>query len=174
MTDKHLRALLIDPYNRTVTEIQHSGRLEDLYRTIGGPEWNPEACQTVCHADLGAGVDAWLDDNGNWTQAAWFRLGRNPVLYCGRMLLLGHDDEGRSADLPAVAEVALTQRLVEWLDDNGALAWATEIDERAQKYAKERAAADFPGFEFISLETGLAARIAEAVENKRGHMEARA
>jgi len=160
-----MRAILIDPYKRTVRERDFSEpEFGSIKSIIGGPtEDKADCCRMWCHTALGGGVHGYLDDEGNWTQEEWFRLGEIKVLYCGRMLLLGEDSEGEVAALPAEFTTTVAATKVRWLDNDQALRFAAECDARAVEFGKENP-------DVIYTDDGLAGRIAEVVERKRDRL----
>lgn len=161
-----MRAILIDPYDQTVSEINYDNGFETIKELIGTPpipNTMPGPCKTITHSALGGGIHAYLDDNGNWTQEAWFRLGEVKVLYCGRMLLIGTTIDGEDAELPSHFTTAAAAGKVRWLDDDQALAFAAECDAHvAEEMAKNPAV--------IHLDDGLGERIAEVVKRKRDRL----
>jgi hypothetical protein len=105
-------------------------------------------------------ITGFVDDEGNWTQFAWFALVGDARLYCGRMVMLGENDQGGSADVTVIVSREMVEDRVVWLSDAGAI-------EHAEKYmaAMAQSAADSE-LPVISLDTGLVERIKEAVANK--------
>jgi len=159
-----MRAILIDPYDHTISGIEYDTGFETIKELIGTPPIeNAGPCKTMTHCALGGGIHAYVDDNGNWTQEAWFRLGEVKVLYCGRMLLIGTTFDGEDAELPAHFTTSVAAGKVQWLDDDRALRFATELDALL---AEEMA--DNPAV--IHLDNGLGERIAEVVKRKRDRM----
>lgn len=101
-----MKAFLIDPDNKTITEVEANG-LDDLYRLID------------CHTVAAVGVDAndviYVDDNGLYVepQPASFRYRGNPALICGKGVVVGSDDEGNDDDAAHTLQ-SLTAR-IDWL-----------------------------------------------------------
>ena len=102
-----MRAILIDPYTRTVTEIDHDGTLDGLYKTL--------QCDTVDAVQVGPRDTLWLDDEG-FLQAGRpvYRLGDSPTPLAGRGLILGVGKDGneRATTIPLTA----VARTVKWTD----------------------------------------------------------
>ena len=124
-----MRAIVIDPYDHTIYEIDYDKGFEgmkDIISTPPIPYTMPGPCGMITHAALGGGIHAYLDDNGNWEQEAWFRLGEVNVLYCGRMLLVGTTFDGEDADLPKQFTTTVAATKVQWLDDDRALRFAAD------------------------------------------------
>ena len=93
-----MRAILIDPYLASVTEVETTATLADLYRLIG--------CDTICRLGLAPGLAIYLDDNGLRDQpgALFTFLGYDQPL-AGRGLVIGEDGPelcGTSVPLEAI------------------------------------------------------------------------
>lgn len=102
-----MRAILINPYDRSVSAVDYNGALEHMYQLIG--------CDCVDRADLGHSIDIWCDDNGNLKKgASIFRLGENPTMWVGKALLLGHDGAGGSVHCELQIELILLT--VQWTE----------------------------------------------------------
>jgi hypothetical protein len=83
-----MRAIFIDATPKTVAEIDHSGTLEDMQKTIG--------CASVRLITVGnedEDHDLWIDDEG--IGKAGLIYGKHEV--SGNGLLLDSDDDGESA-----------------------------------------------------------------------------
>ena len=168
-----MRAIVIDPYDHTISEIDYDEGFETMKEIIGTPPTTTDPydgsvvkagpCRMITHSALGGGIHAYLDDEGNWTQEAWFRLGEVKVLYCGRMLLVGTTFDGEDAELPAQFTTTVAASKVQFMDDDPALRFAAELDALV---AEEMA--DKP--DVIHLDEGLAERIAEVVQRKRDRL----
>jgi hypothetical protein len=160
------RSIVIDPYDRTVYEVQTVGSAAEIRRLISNDEGD-EPCGMFCHVNFGGSTGGYVDDQGNWLQFAWFALVDDARLFCGRMVMLGSDFEGASANLDADITTSSVADKVVWLDDAGAI-------EQAQKYMDAMAQAsrnsDIP---VISLDDGLVERITDAVANKERKQFAR-
>jgi len=154
------RAIVIDPYDRTVYEVQTEGDYKEIQRLISDDE-GLEPCDLFTTVNFGGSTTGYCDDNGNWTQFAWFALVDSTTLFCGRLVMMGYTDDGEAANLDADITTASVADKVIWLNDEGAL-------EQAQKYTdamtESAAKSDLP---VISLDDGLVERIEEAIENKR-------
>lgn len=84
-----MRAILINPYERTIRAIDHDGTLEGMHRTI--------KCKTVCKISLTKLDDLWLNDDGLLTAGLpVFRMGVYPHPLAGIGLILAYDAEGNS------------------------------------------------------------------------------
>lgn len=87
---KKIRAVLIDPVARTVTDIEIEKGLSFLYKAIG--------CRTVTRVELDDQNDLWLDDDGllHTPQPDKFTIGRYPQPLAGVGLVCGYDGEGNT------------------------------------------------------------------------------
>ena len=154
------RMIVVDPYDRTVYQVESEGGYKDLLRLISNDEGDTP-CRMFSHINFGGSTGGYVDDEGNWTQFAWFGLVDDLRLFCGRMVMQGSTYDGEAASLDAEITTRSVADKVIWLDDEGAL-------EQAQKYtdgmAETARNSDIP---VISLDTGLVGRIEEAIENKR-------
>lgn len=116
-----MRAILIDPYTRAISEISlpapHSYREIKAALGIESP---------VTHADLGGGVDMWVDDEGLLIEGGEQRFfairPRHHVgpsaLFAGKGLILGLDREtGETVAAPELITVELLEGDVFWLGD---------------------------------------------------------
>jgi hypothetical protein len=153
------RVIVVDPYDRSVYELQSEADCREIQRLISNDEGD-RPCDLFCTVNFGGGTTGYLDDNGNWMQYAWFALVDSPTLYCGRMVMVGSTVDGESASLDAGITTTSVMDKVIWLDAAGAL-------EQAQKYtdamAESASKSDLP---VIHLDDGLVGRIKEAIENK--------
>jgi len=104
-----MKAIVIDPFNQTITEHETPGQLHDIY------ELGDYDC--LCTVRLNQEDDiVYLDDNGLFqnNQAFW-KFKDYPQPLAGKGVVLGTDYAGYSVS-PAVATVAWMQERVEWLD----------------------------------------------------------
>jgi hypothetical protein len=107
-----MRAILINPDDQTITEIENSGSLADTQASV--------QCRGVCMVRVsreadGSGDLLWLDDDGLLIagKPVWRWAGyENPLP--GRALILGVDWEGESA--PAKIALAEVKGAVSWTD----------------------------------------------------------
>jgi hypothetical protein len=101
-----MRAILIDPYTRTVTEIENDGTLDGLYKAI--------QCEMVEAIRVGNNETMWLDEEGFLSEGRpVFRLGDNAQALAGRAVILG-DKDGEST--PTKLAVAAVAAAVKWTD----------------------------------------------------------
>jgi hypothetical protein len=106
-----MKAILIDPFTRTVSEHNHSGDWRDISKTI--------RCGLFCVVYLNnMGDTLYLDDEGLYApDQKYFRLpSRYPEMLAGRGLILGADDMGDSTDcLISVEEI---EDEIKWVGDS--------------------------------------------------------
>jgi hypothetical protein len=107
-----MRGILIDPFTRTVSEIETSGKLAEIYELLG--------VELVTVVSVGEDQSLFLDDEGllvpKADQEYWNWKGSNQP-YAGRGLILGLDDEGDNIDATMGSlEAAM---LVTFLDKEG-------------------------------------------------------
>lgn len=102
-----MRAIIINPYARTIREIDHDGSLGAMYATI--------RCSTVCMVRISPSDCLWLDDNGMLTEGkpVWY-FGDYPNPLAGIGLILGVTMSGRNRDTRI--PVAQLMAIVKWTD----------------------------------------------------------
>lgn len=86
-----MQAYLIDPFAQTVTEVDYSGDIADIYKLTD--------CETFAVAQFDArGNGVFVDDEGllNNKPKAFFQIWDYPQPLAGKGLVLGTDDEGES------------------------------------------------------------------------------
>lgn len=84
-----MNAYLIDPFARTITEVEHNGDYREIYKFINASTFD------VARLDDGDGM--YIDDEGLFKdeQAFFLHKGYGQPL-AGKALVLGCDDEGNS------------------------------------------------------------------------------
>jgi hypothetical protein len=140
-----MRAILINPFDRAVSEIDLAPGLPAIYAALSGPgfpkgegedgtfptdpaEWGglerePMEVRLMDVMDVGGGQDMLIDDEGRFAsyQACFTLKGSPPgFLIAGRALIVGHDGQGGkcATRLP----IGAVSSLVEWLP------WDTDYD----------------------------------------------
>lgn len=89
-----MKAILIDPFNETVTEVEHTGNYKHIYELLSHPE-HPVDCFTAVR--LGNGDAIYVDDEGLLKDPKHFFVWKGyPQPMAGKGLLLGSNDEGES------------------------------------------------------------------------------
>lgn len=88
-----MRGILIDPFTRTVSEIETSGKLLEIYELLG--------VDLITAVTVGEDQSLFLDDEGlmvpKANQEYWQWKGSNQP-YAGRGLILGLDANGDNVD----------------------------------------------------------------------------
>ena len=95
------RAILIDPFNETITEVKMvDTKLQTIYALIG--------CDLITITSLAEGVDMILDDEGllkDSENQAYFKFGIGSQPFAGKALIISTDGEGDFASLPEEVSV---------------------------------------------------------------------
>ena len=88
-----MRGILIDPFTRTVSEVETSGKLAEIYELLG--------VDLITAVTVGEDQSLFLDDEGlmvpKANQEYWQWKGSNQP-YAGRGLILGLDANGDNVD----------------------------------------------------------------------------
>lgn len=86
-----MRAILIDPEAKTITEVDYDGNYKSIYKLIG--------CQTFTVVGINDNESIFVDDEGLLNNPEFFFMWRGyhqPL--AGKGLILGVDDEGESVE----------------------------------------------------------------------------
>lgn len=85
-----MKAFLIDPFTRTITEVEYDGSLEHMYQLIG--------CDSVEAVKLtDSGDCVWVDEEGLLKNPThFFYIGNYPGELAGKGLVLGTDGGGNT------------------------------------------------------------------------------
>jgi hypothetical protein len=104
---QNMKGILIDPFAKSITEVDHSGELDDLYRTL--------ECDTVDVVIVSGNIFAhseglYVDDNGygkaeDGKPQAFFRWGGLPDPIAGKALLLGGEGDKNASTHIKLEEV---------------------------------------------------------------------
>ena len=90
-----MKAILIDPFNKDVKEIEIGDTLQDIYDAI---DCNTFDIATFIHDSIGR-TDIYVDDEGLLKESnRYFKTWKGNI-YAGKGLLLDTDDEGNSKDV---------------------------------------------------------------------------
>lgn len=104
-----MRGILIDPFTRTISEIETGGTLAEIYSTL--------EVELITVVSIGQEDILYIDDEGllvpKEVQEYFYWRGSNQP-YAGRGLILGTDEEGDNTDTSLTAEDV--RRLVTFLD----------------------------------------------------------
>ena len=96
-----MRAILIDPIERKVSEIDYDGDYQDIYRLITTVSHTPRAFDVVSIPFGNDGI--YIDDEGLYAPVQfmwsfnWHRW-KEPIKLVNKGLVIGCDDEGNSCD----------------------------------------------------------------------------
>lgn len=97
-----MRAILINPAEKAITEVEYSGNYKQIYEHIRASVF--EIVSTA--APDGAEVCVFVDEEGllNGNPHGWFTIEGNAQPLRGRGLVLGCDDQGESIASPLDVE----------------------------------------------------------------------
>ena len=124
-----IKAILIDPFEMTVSEVDYGGELADIYRLI-----DADLFTVAGFGEDGDGV--YVDDEGlSKATQRFFKLDGYPQPLAGKGLVLGSNDGGESvAPVTTLEAVRAAVRWVQplsqhlWIDsDSGALLTTKEL-----------------------------------------------
>ena len=103
-----MKAILINPHEETITEVEYSGNYKEIYDIID--------CRTFDVAMAKENNDLYLDDEGLLkNNQRYFRMVEIGANYGGKALILAHNDEGEStATTLTLQEV---ENMVQWLPE---------------------------------------------------------
>lgn len=102
-----MRAILINPFDRTVTEIEVSGDWRSVSEAVGA--------DYLDLVKLDQRHDLWVDDEGLFKEdQQLFWIQGFPAPLAGMAVILGHDNRGESAD--ATAHLSMISQRISWWD----------------------------------------------------------
>jgi hypothetical protein len=119
-----MKAILIDPFTKTITEVEHNGDYKQIYELIGC------YCFTAVNLD-NKGNAVYVDDNGliedidNQQFFMIFNQDGVPAVLAGKGLILGCDAEGESVSTTISLEAA--RSIVAWRAQSQALKYFKSI-----------------------------------------------
>lgn len=117
-----MKAILIDPKEGSVKQVEHDGSLQNMYDLLG--------CRTVDFVQTYPNGDGmYVDDEGLYVEDQHFFIHLNyPQPIAGKALILGTDDDGGSiAPDVSVQEV---NEMVRWIGDKHNLMWIMNMVEK--------------------------------------------
>jgi hypothetical protein len=108
-----MKAILIDPFNKTVTEVEHNGNYKHIYELLSH-ETHPVDCFTAVGIDNGDTI--FVDDEGLFKEPTEFfvYLGYDQPL-AGKGLVLGCNDDGDS--VAPVSTLEQVKKHIVWMED---------------------------------------------------------
>lgn len=116
-----MKALLINPFDRTISEIDIKGDLDSIQNAVFS---EPAKGCTVTVAsieyydsnlDCDISIDLWVDDDGLLKNNKLTQIADYPQLLAGKILALCVDDEGECQGLPETWAASLRAQ-VTWSD----------------------------------------------------------
>ena len=116
-----MRAILINPQDKTITEVDYNGDYHHIYRLIDA------TCFDCVRID--ARETIYIDDegliNGKGNEVGFFYVkGDRPVALAGKGLILSTDDEGKSVGTELTVDAV--RAMIDWVQParvNGVLCW---------------------------------------------------
>ena len=105
-----MQAILINPFDKTIEEVEYSGDWKDISSLL--------ECDIFTTVYFDNTTDSvFVDDEGLYVEGqAFFTIGDCPQPLAGRGLILGCDDEGDSVDCKTTLEEA--KAMVKFLGNN--------------------------------------------------------
>lgn len=110
-----MKAILIDPFNRTVEDVETDASLEDIYRLCGCDLLDTvyvDRSHTMFIDDEGL-LKNYFDENDN-QQYPYFKIGSSQT-YAGKGLILGTTSDGDNTDTRLSA--SLIRPIVTWVHE---------------------------------------------------------
>ena len=110
-----MRAILIDPFKREVTQVELTGdRLQEYYKVI--------ECSTIAMPVIFDNRDSLVIDDEGWFQEypdgrAGFMMDGWAYAIIGKALIIGCDEEGESVE-PKQNDPLYWRDKIEWKDDS--------------------------------------------------------
>jgi len=103
-----MKGILINPHEKTITEVEYSGNYKEIYSLID--------CRTFDVAMAKENNDLYLDDEGLFKDnQKYFRMVELGANYAGKGLILAHDDAGES--IATTLTLQEVEDMVQWLPD---------------------------------------------------------
>lgn len=102
-----MKAILIDPDNKTVREVETTGLLNDIYRLLDCsmvecPVTYPNGDTVYCNEE------AWMEFKEDEPAAGWMFNGFSYSIL-GKALIVGNNEEGESAEVKTRLSVIVNQ-----------------------------------------------------------------
>lgn len=105
-----MRAILIDPFKKTVTDVMHNGDYKQIYDFID--------CNCFVGPMIKSGDTMYCDDNGltgDLSEQKFFKTTYFPTQpIAGKALILGVDDNGDSIE-PSISAAQMRNSII-WMD----------------------------------------------------------
>jgi len=100
-----MKGILINPFNKTITEVDYSGDFKQIYNFI---DCNTFDVVMLCDAD-----DLYVDDEGLLKDNRYFSWSGR--VFAGKGLILGHNEEGETT--PTSYDLQEVVDRIEWLPE---------------------------------------------------------
>lgn len=112
-----MKAFLIDPAAKTVTEVEYTGNWRDIYPLID--------CDCFTTVDIDGQNTMFLDDEGliGDKDRHYFAYGKSLPPLVGKALVLGYDEEGETVASTLTLEEVQSQ--VWFMNEQSALFWTS-------------------------------------------------
>ena len=121
-------AFLINPNNKSITEVTYTGMLRDIYEHVGA--------SLLCTCDINkAGDTIYLDDEGLMNKKLFFKLTgcKNPL--AGKGLVLGTDPQGNSIS-PVTETLESLEEKITFIGIETAIRMAEAADRQGKNWEK--------------------------------------
>jgi hypothetical protein len=112
-----MKAFLIDPAAKTVTQVEYNGNWRDIYPLID--------CDCFTTVDIDGQNTMFLDDEGLLRDGEihYFAYGKSCPPLAGKALVLGYDEEGETVASTLTLEEV--QSKVWFMNEQSALFWVS-------------------------------------------------
>ena len=134
-----MRAILINPTEQAITEVDYDGSLESIKGHIDAPLFDVVRLNE-------AGDAMFVDDEGLYNAKEFFRVEGLEHPIAGKALALGTDYEGNSVE-PMLESVETLEDKVFFIDVEEAITMADALDVKAEEMKKKYG----EGFIYISV-----------------------
>jgi len=102
-----MKAILINPYNETITEVEYSGNFKEIYKLID--------CSTFDCINIDDDNTLFVDDEGLLQQNRYFHW-KDYTNLAGKALIIGVDYQ-TGEDCDTSWTVQTVENMVEWLPE---------------------------------------------------------
>lgn len=124
-----MKAILINPEHHSITEVEYSGTLQDMYELID--------CTLIDAIRINEhGDTVYVDDEGLYNSNFYWTSGDYPHPIAGSGLVLGTDMAGESIS-PVTTTVEKLENSVRFITLPIAIAMGEEIDAKNRRYMEE-------------------------------------
>lgn len=122
-----MKAILIDPERKSITEVEHDDSLEDIHLLVD--------CSTIDAVRIDGRDVIYVDDDGLYVKKHFFTFGHSLSPIAGKGLVLGTDHDGYSI-APEKATVESLERDIHWISREDAINLARRDDKIRHLLAK--------------------------------------